>query len=465
MSEDVSPKINLYNRSLPHDEDAECAVLASILLNPKMCLPCCRKISFDGSFYNPANQEIFTTLQELAEEDNEIIDGIILANTLSHKGTLERVGGRAYIAHLSSLLPSEANIQKYVDIVFRQAVLRRLIRYSSSVSDRCYDNPENINVLLDAIEKEVMELSQVKMDDDATSSMRDLTKGAFDYLMRLSEKDQATAGIPTGYTDLDRLITGLRPTEMIVLAARPSIGKTAFALNIAANIAMSSGAQGVGIFSLEMSKEMLAVRLLCGEARISIGDIRDCALTESKVSVIQEASARLARAPIYIDDTPAIDILELRAKGRRMYTEHGVRCFIIDYLQLLKADSANKNASRENEVARISGGIKALAKELNVPVIVLAQLNRQAEQGEQPKLSHLRESGAIEQDADIVMMLHRERNYEADPNNDRVCLPAEVIVAKHRNGPTGVIKLNFISKYTRFESVAGVPEEDIPATN
>lgn len=464
MDEKPELPFNLLNRPLPHDEEAERAVLASILLDPREALSNCRKIMFSGSFYNPANQEIFQTLLELSEDSETIIDSIILANALSQRGTLERVGGYSYIAELSALLPSGANIARYVSIVYHHAILRKLIQHSAYVTDRCYDNPENINELLDSIEREVMELSECKLDQQSIFGMDSLLKGAYDYILHVLSREQDAVGIPTGYKDLDQLIMGLRPGEMIVLAARPSIGKTAFALNIASNIALSSGKEspGVGIFSLEMSKEMLAVRLLCGEARLGLGDLRGGSMLQQQLQNIELAAARLRDAPIFIDDTPALDILELRAKGRRMYQEHNVRCFVIDYLQLLKADTGNRNSSRENEVAKISGGIKALAKELNVPIIVLAQLNRQAEQGEKPKLSHLRESGAIEQDADVVMMLHRDRGYEADPKNEQLCIPAELIVAKHRNGPTGIVKLQFISKYTRFESSSGISDEDVP---
>ena len=288
------------------------------------------------------------------------------------------------------------------------------------------------------------------------------------YLERLNTKDPSVLGIQTGFEALDRIIMGLRPGEMFVLAARPSIGKTALALNMAENMALCSERPvPVGIFSLEMGVQQLVLRLLCSMARISLGDVRDCALTGGRWADVGRAADRLRKAPIYIDDCAAqMDIIELRGRARRMKQEFDIGVLFIDYLQLLRPVGGNRNSTRENEVAQMSGGIKGLAKELNIPIVVLAQLNRQAEQtGQRPKLSHLRESGAIEQDADVVALLHRERDVENQLSSDGLTgIESELIVAKHRNGQTGVAPLLFIPAYTRFENRSPISDEDVPVT-
>ena len=281
---------------------------------------------------------------------------------------------------------------------------------------------------------------------------------------KLSRNDDGVRGLQTGFTDLDRLITGLKSGEMTVLAARPSIGKTAFALNIVSNIALGKSHAPVGVFSLEMSTESLVLRLLCSLAKINLGDIRDRAISTARWNELITASARLKEAPIYIDDSGDLDVLELRTKSRRMVREHGVKFIVIDYLQLLRAVGSNRNSTRENEVSQMSGRIKGLAKELKIPIMVLAQLNRQAEQpGQRPRLSHLRESGAIEQDADVVALLHRDRELETNKGNIGEGTDAELIIAKHRNGPTGIVPLTFLSQYTCFGDRSPVSDADVPA--
>jgi len=289
-------------------------------------------------------------------------------------------------------------------------------------------------------------------------------KKAVEHMEKLSSQDADSRGLQTGFTDLDKLITGLKPGDMIVLAARPSIGKTAFALNIVANVALGKSRAPVGVFSLEMSTESLVLRLLCSLAQISLGDIRDRAISTARWAELLRAAGQLKEAPIYIDDSGDLDVLELRTKGRRMVREHGVKFLVIDYLQLLKAVGGNRNTTRENEVSQMSGRIKGLAKELGVPIMVLAQLNRQAEQpGQRPRLSHLRESGAIEQDADIVAMLHRDPELETTKGSIGEGTDAELIIAKHRNGPTGIVPLTFLSQYTRFADRSPVADADVPA--
>ena len=321
---------------------------------------------------------------------------------------------------------------------------------------------ESVPELVDEIETEILTLTQLQGGVDSTP-IRRLIPPAVAYLEKLHTKDAAVVGITTGYHDLDHLITGLRPGDMFVLAARPSIGKTALALNLATNVALSKTPRAVGVFSLEMSSDQLALRLLCSEARVNMADIKDGALSVARWNDIMAAADRLNKAPLFIDDTGSLDILELRARARRLHQQHHVELLVIDYLQLMRPAGHNRNSTRENEVSQMSGGIKTLAKELRIPIIVLAQLNRQAEQtGQRPKLSHLRESGAIEQDADIVALLHRERETESGQERSYEGTEAELIIAKHRNGPTGIVRLSFFPQFTKFESRSPIADEDVP---
>jgi len=340
--------------------------------------------------------------------------------------------------------------------------LRRLIRTSADILNRCFDPQDDLDELLDAIEAEILSVTGLS-EGSGAKAVADLMLPAIDHLDKLHSGDLEVMGIQTGYEDLDNMITGLRPGEMTVLAARPSIGKTAMALNFALNMAVRENPVPVGFFSLEMSAELLVLRLLCSHARVGLGDIRDGAVSQAKWQQITEAGQMLRESQIYIDDTGGLDIMEMRSRARRMKRDWDIGIIFIDYLQLLRAN-VGKNATRENEVSRISGGIKALSKELEVPIVVLAQLNRQAEQaGQRPKLSHLRESGAIEQDADVVALLHREREaqMEGEANVIQEGMDAELIIAKHRNGPTGIVPLTFLPTYTRFESRSRYTDEDV----
>ena len=451
------------DRPLPRNHEAEHAVLGSMLLDPASAIDVASlKLNFEDSFYDPAHQEIFSTLVRLGTEQSRgSIDLITLTDALEKAGRLSKVGGRAYLTQVMNSVPTAANVEQYVDIVQKNAVLRRLIRTCTEIIGKCYDPQDNFEDLLDQIEREVLSVTGLS-ENTVIRPMGDLMLGAITYLDKLQSGDRDVLGLQTGYEDLDKLLTGLRPGEVTVLAARPSIGKTAFALNIALNMVMRSDPAAVGFFSLEMSAELLVLRLLCSHARVGLGDIRDGALSQARWQQIMEAGHLLRQAPVYIDDTGGLDIVELRAKARRMKREHDVQIIIIDYLQLLKAN-VGPNATRENEVARMSSGIKSLAKELSIPIMVLAQLNRQAEQaGARPKLSHLRESGAIEQDADVVVLLHREREVESGQTVGTNGMDAELIIAKHRNGPTGIVPLTFIPAYTRFESRSRIPDEEVP---
>ncbi len=455
------------DRPLPHDADAEMAVLGCMLLEPECAIDLAMaRLNFENAFFTPAHQKIFTLLVRLRNEmRRDAIDLITVSNALTAEGLLEQVGGRAYLSQLMNVVPSSANIEQYVEIVRENAVLRRLIRTGCEVAERSFDPQErSVRELVDQFQSQVLELTQLHSGADM-AHIGEKIMGAVEYLDKLHNKDESVYGIRTGYPDLDGLITGLKPGDLFVLAARPSIGKTAFAMNVATNVAMGHNPRPVGVFSLEMSTEQLILRLLCSRAGVNLREIRDGALSHSRWNDIMAAASSFKTAPIYIDDTGTLDILALRAKARRLKQQHDVQVLFIDYLQLLKPASVNKNTTRENEVSQISGGLKSLAKELGIPIVVLAQLNRQAEQsGSKPKLGHLRESGAIEQDADVVALLHRERDTDAGiVGKDTEGREAELIIAKHRNGPTGVVKLSFIPAYTRFESRSPVSDDQIPA--
>lgn len=452
------------DRPVPHNTEAEIAVLGSMLLDPANAIDVAvTRLSFTDSFYSPGHQKIFAGLVKLStEKPRGAIDLITLTDALEKAGTLAEVGGAAYLDRLATSVPTAANIEQYAEIVHDTAVLRRLIRTGTEMLDKCYAQEEDVHELLDRIETEILTITGLRSGGE-TQALSDLVFPAINHLDRLHSGDRDTLGIQTGYADLDSVLTGLRPGEMLVLAARPSIGKTALALNMAANMALSEAAVPVGIFSLEMSADLLVLRLLCTEARVSLSDIREGALSTVRWQEIMDAGQRFRAAPIYIDDTGNLDIIELRARARRMKRQFDIQVLMIDYLQLLKA-SVGRNATRENEVARISGGIKALSKELGIPIVVMAQLNRQAEQaGQKPRLAHLRESGAIEQDADVVALLHRERDQDVEEGViGREGMEAELIIAKHRNGPTGIVRLTFLPTYTRFESRSRIADADVP---
>ncbi len=452
------------DRPLPHSVEAETAVLASVLLDPIAFDTVRSRLGSPDVFYRPEHSVIFDAMCRIGDDRGaKSIDIVTLSDELG-KDRLETVGGMDALLQLMNSVATAANVEHYMEIVYENAVLRRLIRTSTEITDKCYSADGDFRELIDAIESK---LNDVLRGDTRNLALpvRDQIMDVIDYMEQLNKEDPSAVGIHTGFSDLDRLITGLRPGEMFVLAARPSIGKTALALNMAENMALSSRRAPVGIFSLEMSMKMITLRLLCSRSRIDISQLRDSALSQARWKDIMDTAQALRDAPIYIDDSSAgLDVMELRSRARRMKSEFDIQALFIDYLQLMRPVGGNKNTTRENDVAQISGGIKALAKELNIPIVVLAQLNRQAEQvGSRPKLAHLRESGAIEQDADVVALLHRERETDAAvPQSPTIPLEAEIIVAKHRNGPTGIVKVLWIPAYTRFEDRSPVSDDDVP---
>jgi replicative DNA helicase len=382
---------------------------------------------------------------------------VTLSDALRQRGELADVGGAAHLAELAERVPTAANVVNYAKIVREKAILRNLIATATGIAQRGYDAGGDVKELLDRAEGEILALSDqevtpafVRIDALLAQTFRDID--------RLHANKQAVTGVTTGFVDLDKLTAGLQPSDLVIIAARPSMGKTAFALNIAGNAALKVDA-GVAVFSLEMSKEQLALRMLCSEARVDLARVRTGHLSDREFKELAHAAARLSYAPIYIDDTPALTVLELRGKARRLWRDPTtkLKLVVVDYLQLMR--SSEGKDSREQEISEISRSLKALAKELHVPVIALSQLNRQVESRSPPKprLSDLRESGAIEQDADVIAFIYREEAYE--PETDKKGL-AEIIVAKQRNGPIGNVELTFLREYTRFENREIAPDEE-----
>ena len=470
------------DRPLPHDPEAEAAVLGAIIVEPKPLMEYATEILgsakffFDGEkkrekkalvavFYNPRHQRIYSTLCQL-HDDQVDIDLITLCNALSKKQVLEFVGGEAYLAELMNSVATTAHFETWCRMVRDFSILRTLIATCENVKDKCFENDSGVGELLDQLEKEVLEAGQMEQRSETLSLKEVISNeedGAFKYLVNMMDKDETIAGVPTAFPGLDNLITGLKPGEMFVLAARPSIGKTSLALNMMCNIALHERhPRPVGFFSLEMTARQLAVRLLCTESGFSERDFYDGNVTN--ITKITSAASKLGKSQIYIDPTPALRIRELRSKARRMQSMNGVEVIFIDYLQLMKAEIRSDN--RQEEVATISSGIKALAKELNIPIVVLAQLNREIEKSATglPKLSHLRESGAIEQDADIVAFLHRERDTqkEASPEFLTKGIESKLIVEKNRNGRTGEVDLLFFPKLMLFRCSSRIHDEDVP---
>ncbi len=450
------------HRSLPQSTEAEQGILCSLLLSPREVMNLCveQKLAIEA-FYNPAHAIIFELLREFWT-DNKPIDLVILTQTLRDRGQLDSVGGPSYLTNLFTFVATAANAGYYIDIVKEKFTLRRIITTCNESSARSYERQDEVYDFLDEVERTIFEIGQERFDNPMIA-MQDLVMEAIDSIEKLHERKGQISGIATGYADLDRMTDGLHPAEMIVIAARPSMGKTALAMNIAEQVAIDQGLP-TAVFSLEMSSQQLVQRLLCSRARVNLQRIRDGFLNERDFPSLTNAADKLIHAKMFIDDTAGLSILDLRAKARRLKSQHDLQLIVIDYLQLLRSTSRRAQDNRQQEIAEISSGIKALAKELKLPIIVLAQLNRNPESrtGDskgRPRLSDLRESGSIEQDADVVGLLVREEYY-ADTDEERAEAEgkATLIIAKQRNGPVGNIGLTFLKEFTRFETCARVEE-------
>ena len=461
---DARPGID---RLPPHSSEAEQGVLGCVLLSPNECMgQCIEKLKGDGHqvFYDLRHQTLYENLA-LMYDAREAIDIITLQQRLKDQQLLDQIGGIAYLGQLQDSVPSAANLSFYLEILQEKFLLRRMIATCTGVVGRVYDYQGDVETLLDEVEKEILRINESRAQS-STSSIKELVGKAILTVENYFDRKGTLNGLGTGFTDLDRMTDGLHGAEMIVIAARPSMGKTSLAMNIVEHVVLELN-QPVGVFSLEMSAESLILRMLCSIARVNLRSIREGFMHETDFPKLTSAAGKLAKSKLLIDDSAGLSILDLRARARRMHQQHGVKLFVIDYLQLLHSTARRSQDNRQQEIADISSGIKALAKELNVPVIVLAQLNRELEKDKsrKPRLSDLRESGAIEQDADLVGLLYKPSSGDEEdgaPADEADGLPVNLLVAKQRNGPTGDVNLTFLKSYTRFENAAKVSDEDIP---
>lgn len=432
----------------PHDIEAEQAILGSMLTDKDAVLSGVEALK-EEAFYREDNKAIYAAILSLYAK-SEPIDIITVKNELVEAGNFERVGGIEYLASLPDKVPTTANVERYVKIVEEKYMLRNLIQSANDLLALGYDETEEVDNILDVAEKKIFDLAQNK-NTRGYASIKDVLVESFAELERLYNQKGSITGVPTGFIDLDNMTSGLHGSELIILAARPAMGKSAFAINIATNAAVKNNVPVV-IFNLEMSKEQIGNRILCSEAMVDSNKIRTGQIEDSDWGKLATASGILSDAPIYIDDTPGITVMEIRAKCRKLAMDKKIGMIVIDYLQLIRG-SNKKNGTREQEISEISRSLKILAKELNVPVIALSQLSRSVESREdkRPMLSDLRESGAIEQDADIVMFLYRDDYYNEDSSDKN---KAEVILAKHRGGSTGTRKLLWMPSYTKFGNLS-----------
>ena len=439
-------------RTLPHNLEAERSVLGAILIHNDAFNAAVEVID-SGDFFRDAHRRIFDKMVRL-QERGDAIDLVTLKEELSRTGELDEVGGPAYISALVDGVPRSTNVEHYARIIKEKSTLRNLIYSANKILANAYDAEEEADTILDQAESAIFAIADKKIRDGFVS-LKDLAETSLDTIEKLASRKELVTGVPTGFTDLDELTSGLQPSDIVIVAARPSMGKTSLVLNMAQHVGTKTD-MTVGIFSLEMSKEQLFLRMLTGEARIDAHRLRGGFLGERDWGKLSQALGTLSEAKIFIDDTPSIGVLEMRAKCRRLQAEHGLNMVIIDYVQLMQGRGRFEN--RTLEVASISRSLKGLAKELRVPIVVLSQLSRASEQrsDHRPQLSDLRESGALEQDADVVIFIYREDQY-ADKNAPptEAAGTAELIIAKQRNGPTGVVKLAFIREFTRFENLAG----------
>jgi replicative DNA helicase len=442
----------MIDRLPPQSVEAEQSVLGSILIDRDAIIEVADFLRPED-FYRQAHGRVFAAMLDLSER-REPIDVVTVAEALERTGDLESIGGRAYLGTLSNETPTTVHVAQYARIVERKALLRNLIGAAGKIAGIGYEDPAEVQEAIDRAEQELFAVSQRRVSA-GFSPLKSLLHDAYDRLDYLHEHRGEISGIRTGFGDLDQLTTGLQKSDLVILAARPSVGKTSFALNIAEHAA-ARDRKSVGLFSLEMSKEQLVLRLLSSVANIDSQRLRTGFLEELDFARIAPAMNTLSEAPIYIDDTPNITTMELRTKARRLQAETGLDLVIVDYLQLMQSSTTTRDANRVQEVSEISRGLKALARELKVPVIALSQLSRQPEMREsrEPRLSDLRESGSIEQDADLVMFLWREKERGSD-DQDASGEVVKLKLSKHRNGPTGEIDLWFKKAQTRFVNYAG----------
>lgn len=436
-------------RPLPHNLEAEKCVLGAVLIHNDAFNHAAELLD-SRDFYRDAHRRIFDKMIVLSDR-NEVIDLVTLKEELGRASDLDKVGGPAYIAALVDGVPKSTNVEYYARIVKEKATLRSLIHASNKILATAYRAETDADIQLDEAERAIFEIADDRIETGFVP-LSDLVPASFERIERLQETKGDLTGVPTGFTDLDALTSGLQPAELVIVAARPAMGKTSLALNIAQHVGTKTN-MTIGLFSLEMSKEQLFLRMLTSEARINAHQFRTGFLGEQDYSRLSHSLEALSGAGVYIDDPSTIGVLEMRAKARRLKAEHNLHLLIVDYIQLVQGRGRFEN--RTQELASISRSLKGLAKELNVPVIALSQLSRAPESRSEhrPQLSDLRESGALEQDADVVLFIYREDQYDPKPDNENT---AELIIGKQRNGPTGVVRLAFLKEFTRFENQTAV---------
>lgn len=443
----MSSIVEELQRVPPHSKEAEQSLLGGLLQDPSG-LPGVLEILKGHEFYFDSHRKIFRAIVELFDQ-NQPIDIITVLEKLKDKNELEEVGGVSYLVSLTERVPSASNASVYAKIIADKAALRQLIRTSGDIVSWCYDNSENVEEVLDRAEEAIFSLSESRIQK-TYQPVEEVVKSNLIRIENYRTNQGLITGVPSHFPDLDKLTAGFQNSELIIVAGRPGMGKTAFALNIARNVAVESGIP-VAFFSLEMSKEQVAMRLMCAEAGVDSQKVRTGFLSQKEAQKLMATGQTFMNVPLFIDDQPGITPLELRAKARRLMSEHGLGLIIVDYLQIMRIHGRFER--REQEISEISRALKNIARELNVPVIALSQLNRKVEErhDKRPQLSDLRESGAIEQDADVIICLYRDEVYNKDSKDKGII---EVLIRKQRNGPLGEVRLRFVSTLTRFENLA-----------
>ncbi|MFL3013384.1 MAG: replicative DNA helicase [Candidatus Neomarinimicrobiota bacterium] len=449
----MSIKKNEILNVQPHSIDAEQAVLGSMLSDKDSVNKVFEKKLASEHFYKKSHSLIFSAM-EILDKKNEPIDTVSVVDVLTKNNDLETVGGAYYISGLVELVPTTAHIVRYIKIVIEKSILRNLIYLANDISKEAFDDSQDVDDILESVQRSIFSITQDRLQKGFEKIDPVLHK-TFEDIDRIASHKGSVIGVPSGFSDLDSKTTGFQNGDLVIIAGRPGMGKTSFALNMMRNAAID-GKKTIGFFSLEMANNQLAMRLLCAEARVDSNLVRSGTLPKSQYRNLSLAVGPLSKANIHLDDTPALSILELRAKARRLKNDVNADMIIVDYLQLMQGPKGVE--SRQQEIATISRSMKALAKELDIPIVALSQLSRAVEQrtgSKRPQLSDLRESGAIEQDADVVLFLFRPWVYSRDDEDEG---KAEIIIAKQRNGPTGIVEATYINRYTRFESLALNPD-------
>ncbi len=443
-------KSDAFDRVPPSAVEAEMAVLGAILIEPRAITRAIEVIGTEA-FYRGAHRKIYLAMLNLFERD-EAIDILTISDEMNRDGTLEKIGGRLYLASLLDTVATAAHITYHANLIKEKWVRRELIRTGTEIVQKSYDQADEVDVLLDKAEQSIFEISENRLSQ-GFQRVKPIVSEVVKKIDLVRQGGLSALGLASGYRELDSILSGFQNSDLIIFAGRPSMGKTAFALNIAQNVALQSK-RAVGIFSLEMSNDQLVNRLICSDARLSSYKVRNGRLSSAEWQKLVQAANSLYEAPIFIDDSPMLNVLEMRAKARRLAAEHDLSLLIVDYLQLMTGGGRHEN--RQQEISHISRSLKALAKELRIPVVALSQLSRAVEmrnpKDKRPVLSDLRESGAIEQDADVVIFLFREEVY--NPDDESLRNRAELLIRKHRNGQLGTVKLTFIKDFMRFEDPA-----------